>query len=61
VDGDRYLLDEDVINSNSQEQVTLSERMEELEEEVNMVSIDPEKRKGRKITAPRRFQDFYYF
>jgi len=65
VDGDRYLLDEDVINrvktSNSEEQVTLSERMEELEEEVNMVSIDPETRKGRKITAPRRFQDFYYF
>ena len=61
MDGDRHLLDEDVINSNSQEQVTLSERMEELEEEVNMVSIDPEKRKGRQITAPRRFQDFYYF
>jgi hypothetical protein len=65
VDGDRYLLDEDVINrvkiSNSQEQVTLSERMEELEEEVNMVSIDPVKRKGRQITAPRRFQDCYYF
>lgn len=61
VDVDRYLLDEDVIHSNSQEQVTLSERMEELEEEVNMVSIDPEKRKGRKLTAPRRFQDCYYF
>jgi hypothetical protein len=34
-----------VKTSNSQEQVTLSERMEELEEEVNMVSID--KRQGR--------------
>ena len=31
--------------------MTLSERMEE----VNMVSIDPETRKCRKITAPKRF------
>ena len=37
------------------------ERMEDLEEEVNMVSIDPETSKGRKITTPRRFQHFYYF
>ena len=50
-------MDEDVINivksGNSQEQVTLSERMEELEEEVNMVSIETDK-EGQKNNSAEK-------
>ena len=46
-----------VKTSNSQEQVTLSERMEELEEEVNIVSIDRDK-EGQKNNSAEMVSRF---
>ena len=65
VEENSYNLDEDVLNriktSHSEEHMTITEQIEELEDDISMATLDQETRTGRKITAPRRFQDFYYF